>query len=365
MFPTNYNDILKRIDEVDPFLYAKTRNYTDGAVTRLSPYISRGVITTKIIRNRMVERGYDLSMITRFLQELAWRDYFQQVWKYKGKLINQDLKTTQQDVDNEKMPAAIINASTGIETIDKAIREFYLTGYMHNHVRMYVASLACNWGKSHWKTPAKWMYFHLIDGDWASNALNWQWVAGAFSSKKYIALQSNINKYCNSTQKNTFIDLDYNEVKTLKKPFPLQEIICPELKTDLPLKKDIDIDSKLPTLIYNTYNMDPLWKKNLRADRILLLEPSHFADYPVSEKVIKFVLKLTENIPHIQVFAGEFYELTRKYNLKNIFFKEHPLNRHYTGKEEPRDWMFETQGYFPSFFSYWKNCEKECTGIKQ
>ncbi len=360
MFPTNYTEILKKIDAINPYQYAQTRNHIDGAVTRLSPYISRGVISTKMIRNRMIEKGYDLSKITRFLQELAWRDYFQQVWKYKGDLINQDLKTTQQDVDNEKMPAAIINATTGIKAIDKAIQEFYLTGYMHNHLRMYVASLACNWGKSHWKTPAKWMYFHLIDGDWASNALSWQWVAGAFSSKKYIALQENINNHCYTSQKNTCIDFDYNEVDHLAKPSVLSETTYPSLKTFLPEKKDVEIDPKLPTLIYNLYNMDPLWKNNIKANRILLLEPSHFANYPVSEKTIHFVLRLTENVPGIQVFAGEFYELSRKYDLKNIYYKEHPFNKHYRGKAEPREWMFDTQGYFPSFFSFWKNCEKEC-----
>mgnify|MGYP006195700273 CR=1 FL=1 len=60
---------------------------------------------------------------------------------------------------------------------------------------MYLAAMVCNNAKSHWLTPARWMYYHLLDGDLASNALSWQWVAGTFSHKKYIANQQNINKY--------------------------------------------------------------------------------------------------------------------------------------------------------------------------
>jgi deoxyribodipyrimidine photo-lyase len=61
---------------------------------------------------------------------------------------------------------------------------------------MYIASLACNVAQSQWRIPAKWMYYHLLDADWASNALSWQWVAGTNSNKKYFANQNNINKYC-------------------------------------------------------------------------------------------------------------------------------------------------------------------------
>jgi len=118
----------------------------------------------------------------KLIQELAWRDYWQQVWIAKGDDINTDLKTTQKSVSNHQVPKAIINASTGIEAVDAAIKELYNTGYMHNHMRMYIASICCNIANSHWLAPAKWMYAHLLDGDCASNQLSWQWVAGAFSN---------------------------------------------------------------------------------------------------------------------------------------------------------------------------------------
>ena len=105
--------------------------------------------------------------------------------------------------------------------------------------------------------------------------------------------------------------------------------------------------------------MDPNWKKDESANRILLLEPSHFREYPVSAKSIDFMLNLSLNVDHMQIFVGEFKELTAYHNVKEIYFKEHPLNKHYQGVEEQRDWMFSTRGYYPSFFSFWKQCKKE------
>ena len=82
-----------------------------------------------------------------------------------------DLKNTQTGIDHTEIPIAINNASTGIEAVDQAIHELFDTGYMHNHMRMYVASIACNQGKSHWKLPAQWMYYHLLDGDWGEQCI--------------------------------------------------------------------------------------------------------------------------------------------------------------------------------------------------
>ena len=85
-------------------------------------------------------------------------------------------------------------------------------------MRMYIASVCCNISNSHWLHPSKWMYYNLLDGDLASNNLSWQWVAGSFSNKKYYANQENINKFFQSSQKNTFLDIDYSEFKNLTIP---------------------------------------------------------------------------------------------------------------------------------------------------
>ena len=90
-----------------------------------------------------------------------------------------------------------------------------------------------------------------------------------------------------------------------------------------------------------------------------MLEPSHFNQYPVSEHVINFILGLSNNILNIQLFVGEFNELKANYNLKTVYFKEHPLNEHYQGTCDQRDWMFNVEGYYPSFFAFWKKCKKQ------
>lgn len=360
-FPTKYDDILKRVASINPVNYGKSRNYIDGAVTYLSPYISRGVISTKYVYEQILKQGHKTWMAQKLVQELAWRDYWQQVWIAKGILINSDLKQEQLAVSNHKIPAAIVHAKTGIEAIDQAIENFYKTGYLHNHVRMYIAAIACNIGQSHWKIPAKWMYYHLLDADWASNALSWQWVAGANSSKKYVANQENINKYCHTQQQNTFLDIPYDAFSTLEIPEVLKNLEDINLQTPLPKKQKIVLDSSLPTLLYNFYNLDPLWKKEIKSNRILLLEPSHFKEYPISQKTIDFVLELSKNIDGIQTYVGEFHELILEHHLDKIYYKEHPINNHYQGTQEPRDWMFDVQGYYPSFFSFWKKCQKQIT----
>jgi deoxyribodipyrimidine photo-lyase len=358
-FPTELHQVLLKLDYIDPEKYAHDRNYVDGSVTYLSPYISRGMISTKMVFEHLVcKRAIDWKKMYKFIQELAWREYFQRVWQAKGNL-DTDLKQPQEQVSHHEMPVAVDEARTGIEAIDEAILRLYGIGYLHNHLRMYIASITCNAGQSHWHLPAKWMYYHLLDADWASNALSWQWVSGAFSQKKYYANQGNINKFTYSGQRNTFLDTGYEQLFSMQVPDVLKETKTPELITDLPDSKIVKVDANLPTLIYDFYNIDPLWRKEMKANRILLLEPSHFKRYPVSEKSIRFILELVKNIAGIQLFTGEFKDLEKLLPGSKIYFKEHPLHRHYKGEEDQRDWLFpEVSGYFPSFFKFWKRCEK-------
>lgn len=360
-FETSYESILDKIDQIDPIAYSQNRNYVDGSVSYLSPYISRGVISTKFILGRLQRKGFKMMEMGKFVQELAWRDYWQQVWIAKEDLINQDLKREQPDFNNHQVAKAVTNAETGIEIVDKHIKLLYNTGYIHNHMRMYIASIACNIGKSHWKSPAQWMYYHLLDGDWASNALSWQWVAGANANKKYYANQENINNFFYSDQHDTFLDVDYEDFESLSIPKILNETELPLLKTKLPENSPLNINPDEPTLIYNYYNLDPTWRQDEKANRILLLEPKTFDQYLVSQNCIDFTLSLAKNIPGIQCYKGSFDELVDNHNIQEIGFKEHPLNQ-YRGKEDARDWMFEVKGYYPSFFAFWKKCKKE---IKQ
>ena len=324
----------------------------------MSPYISRGVISTKNVYDHLVSLGLPWQKTEKLIQELAWRDYWQQVWIAKGELIMSDLNNQQIPVTNYEIPEAIVNANTGIEAIDNAIEKLYKTGYMHNHMRMYVASICTNIAKSHWLTPAKWMYSHLFDGDLASNHLSWQWVAGTNSKKKYYANQDNINKYFHTSQKSTFLDVNYEQFSSLKTPDTLSNTVPYDLETSLPKIKRPILHNDKTTLVYNYYNLDPSWHQEEDMQRVFLLETSFFKENPVSRNCIDFVFDLSENIEGIQVFVGEFSELLEQVNSDRIVFKEHPSNRHYQGKEEPRDWLCGVTGYSPSFFAFWKKCKK-------
>ena len=359
LFPTKYDDILERVISIDPIKYTSTRNYKNGHVTKLSPYISRGVISTRYIYEKLVDSGINLKRCEKFIQELAWRDFWQQIWVNKVKLINNDLKRPQEDVNDFKIAKSLVEARTGINSIDEEIRNLYKNGYMHNHMRMYVASIATNIAKSHWSVPAKWMYYYLLDGDWASNALSWQWVAGTNSNKKYFVNQDNINKYFYSDQKNTFLDNSYEFISSMKIPEEVSEKFDLELNPNLHNNKEIKLDNSLPTLIYNYYNIDPDWRKNEKVNRVLIFEPKVFSEYPVSQKCIDFSLNLSKNIKDIQIFYGDFEELCSKYNLSNIIFKEHPLNQYYLGFEDQRDWLFKIEGEYLSFFKYWNKIRKK------
>jgi len=359
IFDTAFEKIIDRVHQIDPIAYAHSRNDVQGAVTYLSPYISRGVISTKEILESLMKKGFEPHQIEKLVQEMAWREYWQQLWIVYQTRIDEDLKRAQQNIVNHGIPSALVNHQTAIEAIDKGIFDLYESGYMHNHVRMYVASLACNVAKCHWKIPAQWMYYHLLDADWASNALSWQWVCGANSNKLYYANQENINRYGHTKQTGTFLDMPYESFSQMSVPDVLLDVIVPEWITPLPPTSVPTIAPNLPTLVYNFYQIDPQWRNQMEANRILLLEPSVFKKYPVSQKSIEFCIALAlDNIPGIQVWVAEFAEL-KSHATVDIYFKEHPLNNHYKGKEEARTWMTKVTGEYPSFFAYWKKCKKE------
>ncbi|MFZ9982259.1 MAG: FAD-binding domain-containing protein [Cyclobacteriaceae bacterium] len=357
LFPSDYDSIKQRIRSIDPVLYADSRNFTNGAVTRLSPYISRGVISLSEILRYLIHSGYDYPSCEILIKELAWREYFQRVWQHKNP--DEDIRQSQTDVRHQDIPESILNASTGIEGIDAAIRELFETGYMHNHCRMYTASLICNIARYHWKTPALWMYYHLLDGDWASNACSWQWVAGSNSSKKYYASQENINKYTGKIQTGTFLDTSYDLLPFLPSPEHLTSGIPLVQKTKLPQTNFSEIQKGLPILIYNYYNLDPEWMNDVQANRILFFEKEIFEKFPVSSFCIDFVLSLAANIPGIRIFSGSLKELLELTQGEEIHYKEHPLNKHYPGIMHDRDWICpEVTGYHPSFSAFWKKAER-------
>lgn len=359
-FSTDKVDISQLLSDINPADYARTRNYLDGAVTYLSPYISRGVLSTKMVFDHLKKQNYAWEEVEKLVQELAWRDFFQLVWMRLGADINYDIKQAQEQVKRHDLPQALLRAETGIDAIDQGILNLQETGYLHNHVRMYIAALACNIGRYHWREPARWMYYHLLDADWASNACSWQWVAGAFSQKKYFANQENISKYTASNQKGTYLDVSYEEINEVGIPGQLIQGQQVKWCTILPKNEaNFHLNPDIPTLIYNWYNLDFNWHGEVEANRVLLLEPSVFEQYPICEKSIQFMLDLSQNITGMQVFVGEFEELEEFLGSSPCIFKEHPLNK-YRGTEEQRDFLTAIpKKQFNGFFGFWKSIEKQ------
>ena len=356
----NIDNLIEVISKLDVSAYARTRNFKNGAVSKLSPYISRGVISTKFVLEILLKKENDKKKMEKFFQELVWRDYWQKIWQKNQNLLI-DLKYPQHPVKFRSIPKAIVEAETGISAMDECIQEFYETGYIHNHMRMYIAAVCCNIGQYHWLNPAQWMYYNLLDGDWGSNALSWQWVAGTTRQKKYIANQENINKYFSTHDFNTFLNKSYEELYSFNEiPEVLKPTSSLTLKTNLPEERKLKIDDEKDTYIFNSYNLDPMWSKNKDVNRILLLEPSHFSTYPVSEHVLSFILKMASEIKDIQIAVMEFDQLHELLPpKKEIHYKEHPFSNHYKGVLTERDWIFPNVEATGSFFNYWNK------GIKQ
>jgi len=183
-----------RLAAIDPRAYARTRNYIDGHVTGLSPYLTHGLISVpEVIAHLRARHGVALDH--KLVFELAWREYFHHLWSRLGDGIFEDRRAPPGRGYRCEVPADLRAGATGIPGIDQSVRTLYNTGYLHNHARMWVASYAVHLRKVHWRAGADWMYGHLIDGDLASNHLSWQWVAGTLTGRPYLFDAANVARY--------------------------------------------------------------------------------------------------------------------------------------------------------------------------
>lgn len=185
-----------RLRAVDPAAYARTRNDLDGAATHLSPYLRHGVLSMAEVRNFAQSRGRSAG---KLVQELAWHDYFQRVYRIVGGRVWDSLepwKTGWSASDYAaELPEDIRQARTGVDWVDAFAAELHETGYLHNHARLWLAGYVCHARRVHWAAGAQWFLEHLLDGDPASNNLSWQWVASTFSHKPYLFNRQNVRKF--------------------------------------------------------------------------------------------------------------------------------------------------------------------------
>ena len=201
-----------RLDAVRPDDYARTRNALDGAVTRLSPYLTHGLLSLSEVYNTVHAR-HALHPQHKLVFELGWRAYYRHVWEHLEGGIDQSLHAglLPDSAYQSEIPLDVLEARTGIPAMDLAVRELYETGYIHNHARMWLASYLVHLRRVHWRAGADWLYAHLLDGDLASNHLSWQWVAGTFSHKPYLFNADNVARYAPAAWHSTgsVIDTSY------------------------------------------------------------------------------------------------------------------------------------------------------------
>jgi len=211
----------ERLQAIEPKRYGRTRNFLDGAVTGLSPYIRHGILTLDEVRNEALGRCERPAQIEKFIQELAWRDYWQRVYRRHPERIWQDVEDYKTgflaDEYTDELPADIAAGETGVACIDQFIATLLTSGYLHNHARMYLASYVVHWRRVRWQAGARWFLHHLLDGDPASNNLSWQWVASTFANKPYIFSLDNLRKYASddinvASADNAEIDASYDEL---------------------------------------------------------------------------------------------------------------------------------------------------------
>ncbi len=350
-------ELLKRVESFDVAAYAKTRNHLSGSVSKLSRFITRGVITLPEIRQVVLKR-YSVKTAEKYIQELAWREYWQRVWEARGEDIFSDLRFPRDDWVHTDLVSAITEAKTGIAVIDAAIRELYETGYMHNHARMWTAMPACNVRKGHWYPHSRWLYYHLYDGDLASNMLSWQWVAGTNASKRYVANQAVIHVCSNETEPRTYLTMPREEVGNGPIPEPLLATTPFEYHTRYGESDTYD-RSAMAVFLYSPWTLNPDWRADEPGERILLIEPRWFDRFPVSSGVLEFITTVARTqIPSIKIVYA---------NAKDVLFFQsppirhlaHPTHAEWPGIGDEPDRLFPSvSGYYPSFFSYWRACQR-------
>jgi deoxyribodipyrimidine photo-lyase len=356
---TKHEKILDFLDKVDISRYGKSRNYLDGQVSHLSAYITHGALCQVRVLE-FLKTKFKPYQIKAFAFQMAWREYFHNVWSELGDDIFSDIKNTQQDVKSYNLSECMVKARTGLLAIDEQLKLLTETGYMHNHARMWTAGFVCNFANFYWLENSKWMYYHLLDGDLASNMLSWQWVSGCFSSKKYLFNQDNLNKYSKVQQSGTFIDKPYANLLSDSTPDFVFEESNVELSTDYPDSEDIDIDSLgSQALLYHPWMLDPDWMPNSSASRILLIEPRVFDRFPISPMRMKFILELAKNINGLKILVMNFDDLKSKCKSTEFISQSHPLISDWDCDKLPKGKMFPSiTGYDSSFFKFWKKAEK-------
>ena len=211
----------KALDKLDNFIennlseYSKLRNFDFGPKNRsntscLSPYITHGIIKEKEIIQKSLNK-FSFSKNEKFIQEVLWRTYWKGWLELRPNVWNDyliELNNMRKDFNNNQNYLNAIEGKTNIECFDQWVNELKENNYLHNHTRMWFASIWIFTLELPWQLGAEFFMQHLYDGDAASNTLGWRWVAGVQTQgKHYLASEWNIKKFTN----NRFQNMKLNE----------------------------------------------------------------------------------------------------------------------------------------------------------
>jgi len=195
--------------------YSKLRNFDFGPQKRtntscLSPYITHGLINEVEILNKSLKR-FSFVKNEKFIQEVLWRVYWKGWLELRPNVWTDylsELKNIKENFKGNKDFLDAIEGKTNIECFNEWVNELKKFNYLHNHTRMWFASIWIFTLNLPWQLGAEFFMKHLFDGDAASNTLGWRWVAGIQTQgKNYLATEWNIKKFTN----NRFQNIKINE----------------------------------------------------------------------------------------------------------------------------------------------------------
>ena len=287
----------KAIENLDRFVernlsdYSKLRNFDFGPdkrsnVSCLSPYITHGVLNeVEIIKKSLAK--YSFNKNEKFIQEVLWRTYWKgwlelrpSGWSDYIISLNSIREKYKENINYLKA----INGKTNIECFDEWVKELKTHNYLHNHTRMWFASIWIFTLDLPWQLGAEFFLKHLYDGDAASNTLGWRWVAGIQTQgKHYLASEWNIKKFTN----NRFQSMKLNE----NAPPKIADKTYSIIKNDF-INPTINKDKTL-IIFENSLSFEISNLKEFKFNKIILaVNSNETRKIKLSDNVIKFKSEL-------------------------------------------------------------------------
>ena len=289
----------KAVDKLNNFVeknltdYSKLRNFDLGPSNRsniscLSPYITHGVINELEVIDKSLKK-FSFSKNEKFIQEVLWRTYWKGWLELRPNVWSDyliELDNVRNQFKNNQNYLDAIEGKTDIDCFNQWVVELKENNYLHNHTRMWFASIWIFTLELPWQLGAEFFMQHLYDGDAASNTLGWRWVAGVQTQgKHYLASEWNINKFTN----NRFQNIKLNENATpifSDKTYPVN-------KKDF-LNSEILEDQTL-LIFENNMTFEFSDFKEQKFKKILLVSNETNRAIELSEKVLKFKVNLLED----------------------------------------------------------------------